>query len=271
MHTVVAIVPLAQRMSSASLREAGFSSILALPLRPSHLVAAVAPAEPAPRQGGARESAADESRRGAQARHGEALPVTRRILVVDDNAVNQLVAVGMLRKLGCASDVAADGADAVRRVAEQPYDLVLMDCMMPDMDGYAATRAIRAAERATGAPRLPIVALTASARREDRDRAMESGMDDHVAKPLVFDDLREVVERWTAVEIRQGEPAVDIAVIERLRDTYGEERKSSCRPSSTSSSTMPRAAQRRCAPPRSRATPMRWPTGHTPCRGRPPR
>ena len=69
-----------------------------------------------------------------------------------------------------------------------------MDCMMPDMDGYAATRAIRAAERATGAPRLPIVALTASARREDRDRAMESGMDDHVAKPLVFDDLREVVE-----------------------------------------------------------------------------
>ncbi|MBK9409865.1 MAG: response regulator [Gemmatimonadetes bacterium] len=222
LHTVVAIVPLAQRMSSASLREAGFSSILALPLRPSHLVAAVAPAEPAPRQGGARESAAEQSHRDGLPRNGEALPVTRRILVVDDNAVNQLVAVGMLRKLGCASDVAADGADAVRRVAEQPYDLVLMDCMMPDMDGYAATRAIRAAERATGAPRLPIVALTASARREDRDRAMESGMDDHVAKPLVFDDLREVVERWTAVEIRQGEPAVDIAVIERLRDTYGE-------------------------------------------------
>ena len=84
----------------------------------------------------------------------------------------------------------------MRRVAEQPYDLVLMDCMMPDMDGYAATRAIRAAERATGAPRLPIVALTAGALPGDRERCVQVGMDDYLTKPIRRDRLIAVLQQW---------------------------------------------------------------------------
>ncbi|MCC6927694.1 MAG: response regulator [Gemmatimonadaceae bacterium] len=222
LRRLIAVVPLAQRMAGASLRDAGFSAVLALPLRPSHLLAALAsspaeaPALPAP----ARPSAPPIDDPLVEP------PTTkrplRRILVVDDNAVNQLVVVGMLRKLGCVADVAGDGAEAVRLVQAQHYDLVLMDCMMPEMDGYAATRAIRREEQASGVVRRPIVALTASARREDRERALVAGMDDHVAKPLVFDDLREVVERWTAGNVRDDESLVDVAFLDRMREAYGD-------------------------------------------------
>jgi signal transduction histidine kinase/CheY-like chemotaxis protein len=215
--TCIAIVPLAQRPQASALRAAGYTAVLALPLRPSHLLAAVAPPDAAAR----REERRPEG--GARQAQGADRPLaTRHVLVVDDNAVNQMVCVGMLRKLGCTSDVAADGVGAIQRVGERRYDLVLMDCMMPNLDGYDATRAIRAAEQAAGGTRLPIVALTASARREDRDRALASGMDDHVAKPIVFEDLREVVERWTAVAETAAPSRIDAAYLARLRETYGE-------------------------------------------------
>jgi len=222
LRTLVAVVPLAQRMAGGSLRDVGFSSVLALPLRPSHLLAALAssavdaPVTPAP------SLALHNALHDSFVEPGASSRAVRRILVVDDNAVNQLVAVGMLRKLGCVSDVAGDGAEAVRLVQQQHYDLVLMDCMMPEMDGYAATRAIRRDEQATGGVHRPIIALTASARREDRERALDAGMDDHVAKPLVFDDLKDVVERWTASEEREATSPVDVTVLDRLRDAYGD-------------------------------------------------
>ena len=116
------------------------------------------------------------------------------VLVVDDNATNQKVAVRMLEMLGHRADVAASGLEAVDACARVPYDLVLMDCRMPLMDGYDATRAIR--ESAGADDRTPIVAMTASALPADRQRCLEAGMDDYLSKPVRLADLAAAVDRW---------------------------------------------------------------------------
>src|SRR5258705_3210052 len=123
----------------------------------------------------------------------------RRILVADDNETNQLVTVRMLGKLGFQADVAANGQEAVEALSRIPYGLVLMDCQMPEMDGYAATRAIRRTEKAKGT-HTPIIAMTAHAMQGDREECLESGMDDYLAKPVRPEDLAEVVERWLRPE-----------------------------------------------------------------------
>ena len=116
------------------------------------------------------------------------------VLVVDDNTTNQKIAVRMLETLGHRADVAASGIEAVDACGHVPYDLVLMDCQMPLMDGYTATRQIRAAE--TAARRTPVVAMTASAMASDRQRCLDAGMDDYLTKPVRLSDLGDVVDRW---------------------------------------------------------------------------
>jgi CheY-like chemotaxis protein len=114
-----------------------------------------------------------------------------RVLVVDDSAVNQKVAVRLLEKAGCRCDVAANGLEAVQSVTQVGYDLVFMDCQMPEMDGYEATRRIRALGH-----RLPIVAMTAEAMAGDRERCLDAGMDDYVAKPIEPDMLRRKLDQY---------------------------------------------------------------------------
>ena len=127
--------------------------------------------------------------------HDAAVPGAR-VLVVEDDAVNQLVVVSMLEKLGCQVDVADDGEAALAAASRSRYDLVLMDLHMPVMDGYQATQELRQGEVLSGTY-TPIVALTADALAGDRERCLEAGMDDHVTKPVSSAMLAAVLERWT--------------------------------------------------------------------------
>jgi len=126
-----------------------------------------------------------------------ATPVSRpvrRVLLVEDNPVNRELAAAMLDCAACEVDAAEHGQDAIAQWSRGDYDLILMDCQMPVLDGFAATRSIRAAERASGRPRVRIVALTANAFAEDRARCLDAGMDDFLAKPFTFAQLREIVD-----------------------------------------------------------------------------
>jgi CheY-like chemotaxis protein len=116
-----------------------------------------------------------------------------RLLLVEDNPVNQRLALKMLTKRGYVVDVAANGAEALPMVTANAYDLVLMDCQMPEMDGFETTRKIRAAEVGT-AKHLPIVAMTANALQGDRERCISAGMDEYLAKPVRPDVLYQMIE-----------------------------------------------------------------------------
>ena len=115
-----------------------------------------------------------------------------RVLVAEDNPINQRVAVHQLLRLGLKADVVADGVEAVKAVERITYDVVLMDCQMPELDGYAATDQIR---KKPSAKRTQIVAMTAHAMTGDRERCLAAGMDDYVPKPVTPQALREVLER----------------------------------------------------------------------------
>jgi len=134
----------------------------------------------------------------------EAGPAGARILVAEDNAVNQRLMSKLLAKLGHAVEIAANGRLAVQAVTAENYDVILMDCLMPEMDGFEAAREIRRIE--SGARRIPIIALTANAMKGDRDRCLEAGMDDYLSKPVDPALLDTTIRRWTA----SAEPAVKL-------------------------------------------------------------
>ncbi len=133
----------------------------------------------------------------AVADRGQELRLLARVLLAEDNGVNQVVARNMLKALGCDHVIVKNGAEALAAVQQGGFDLVLMDCQMPVMDGFAATRAIRQWEADTGTgSRLPVVALTANALVGDAQTCLDSGMDDHLAKPYTRHQLRSMLVRW---------------------------------------------------------------------------
>lgn len=119
-----------------------------------------------------------------------------RILVAEDNVTNQIVVRGILRKLGLSIDAVANGHEAVTALEQIPYDLVLMDVQMPEMDGLEATRQIRESQHQSLNREVPIIALTAHAMAGDREMCLEAGMNDYVAKPISADALAEAIDRW---------------------------------------------------------------------------
>jgi len=137
-----------------------------------------------------------------------------RILLAEDNAVNRKLATLLLDKLGYRTDTANNGVEAVLAFDEQRYDLILMDCFMPEMNGFEATREIRAREK--NGRHTPIVALTASAQKGDREECLAAGMDDYLTKPLHENDLVKVLGRW----LRESPPddVLDAEALERLRE-----------------------------------------------------
>jgi two-component system sensor histidine kinase/response regulator len=140
-----------------------------------------------------------------------------RILLAEDNPVNQEVAMLMLQGFGCSIDVANNGREALLAVEQNFYDLVLMDCMMPEMDGYAATVEIRRRQNTGELPHFPIIALTANAIEGDREKCLISGMDDYLAKPFNSESLLRVVKSWVknseTMISEVAEPAITVKSI----------------------------------------------------------
>ncbi|MET0924004.1 MAG: response regulator [Xanthobacteraceae bacterium] len=129
--------------------------------------------------------------------------------MAEDNGVNQVVARNMLESLGCEFEIVRNGQEAVLAVQRGGYDIVLMDCQMPVMDGYAATREIRAWERnSPQSHRVPIIALTANALVGAAEACRAAGMDDHLAKPCSRKQLAGVMARWLPVQLAEGEAEV---------------------------------------------------------------
>jgi PAS domain S-box-containing protein len=197
---LVLLAPLTKRIDADQLAEAGFDARLTKPVRHDELRAALAalsgtaPARTAARRDRPSTGVAPPSR-------------PAHVLVVEDNAVNQLVALRLLQRLGCRANAVGNGRDALAALAAVPYDLVLMDCQMPVMDGYEATRAIRAWAQLDApeagepgvrrrASTLPIVAMTAHAMEGDREACLAAGMDDYLTKPVKAADLSAMLVRW---------------------------------------------------------------------------
>ncbi|TVR64995.1 MAG: response regulator, partial [Candidatus Competibacteraceae bacterium] len=154
--------------------------------------------EIAPAIEGGRDGSSDPASRRAGPAASSWTPGVRpsRILVVEDNPVNQEVAIAILESLGCQAEVAGNGQEAVEAVAKTHYDLILMDCQMPVMDGFAATAAIRRREREQGRNPLPIIALTANVMKGFREQCLAAGMDEYLSKPFQPEQLEHLLHRW---------------------------------------------------------------------------
>ena len=181
---------LGQQNNSLELAAIGFTACLQKPIRPSELYARLTAAF----SGSVSEPAATPN-----PVHGASRPLgfaSARILLAEDNITNQQVALGMLKKLGLRADAVANGIEAVKALEDIPYDLVLMDVQMPEMDGFEATRIIRDEQSAVQNHAVPILAMTAHAMQGDRDRCLAAGMNDYVSKPVNPKMLAEKLELW---------------------------------------------------------------------------
>jgi two-component system sensor histidine kinase/response regulator len=124
-----------------------------------------------------------------------------RVLLAEDNKLNQIVAAGTLQKLGYDVDIVDGGVDAVEACRRTRFDAVLMDVMMPDMDGYQATAEIRSNESDRGAAHVPVIGLSARAMEGDREIALANGFNDYLTKPLREDELKDALDRWIGAPV----------------------------------------------------------------------
>jgi len=200
---LIVLTPLGQAFAPSELEVAGIDAALSKPVKQSRLfdclVSVIGKAEAsalsAAKPGGAPFTPLSSDLR-AHLEH-------TRVLLAEDNAVNQKVALALLKKLGCTADAVANGIEVLEALQRIPYPLVFMDCQMPEMDGYEATRLIRRREADTGKPcpwKSPvyIVALTASAMQGDREKCLAVGMDDYITKPVRLAEIQTALERWHA-------------------------------------------------------------------------
>jgi two-component system sensor histidine kinase/response regulator len=186
----VLLVPFGTRIDHARLAAGGFETFVTRPVRPSALLDALLSSA------AAAAAAATPSDEAPAAAGAPPAPGRPRVLLVEDNAVNRLVALPMLELEGHDAEWVDHGVAAVERLRAADFDLVLMDCQMPVRDGCQATRLVRDPASSVRDPAIPILALTANAMEGDREKCLAAGMDDHVAKPVRREELAEALERW---------------------------------------------------------------------------
>ena len=193
---------LGQPCSSEELAAIGFAACLNKPVRPSELFARLTAAltdtaNPEPLEAKSASVSDSSMRRG-----------TVRILLAEDNITNQRVAIGVLKKMGLHADAVANGLEAVKALETLPYDLVLMDVQMPEMNGLEATQRIRDPHSAVRDHAVPIIAMTANAMQGDREKCLEAGMNDYVSKPISVKALTEKLAHWLPAEdgLRTAQP-----------------------------------------------------------------
>jgi signal transduction histidine kinase/CheY-like chemotaxis protein len=191
---LVYLSSVSRRLDAPALASAGFAAALVKPVRPSALLEVVAAAWRARQSGTASSVVTRAAIAGVPNGVDEAVaPTRRRALVVEDDTTNQRVAVKMLEKFGWRVDVAGNGREGLELVRQLPYDIILLDCRMPFMNGFEFARAIRQMEKPISA--TPIVGVSASAMPGQRQECLDAGMDDFLSKPVIMADLRRCLER----------------------------------------------------------------------------
>ncbi len=218
---LVMLTSAGQRGDVAALQEIGFAAYLNKPVKNSHLYDCLTMVLGIPGTG------SEDPARQMITRHSlrEGKKRRTRILVAEDNVVNQKVALRILEKLGYHADAVANGQEAVTALETVPYDLVLMDVQMPEMNGFEATRAIRDPQSKVLRRDIPIIAMTAHVLKGDRDRCLEAGMDDYISKPVTTSALNEILEKRLGAggngkpSVPQLVPTLPVPVnIQRLND-----------------------------------------------------
>jgi CheY-like chemotaxis protein/HPt (histidine-containing phosphotransfer) domain-containing protein len=212
MMPLVLLVPMGQHSDTPSETHLVFGHTVAKPVKPAQLCEVLVRTLLSPKAA-ARPAPPPKTDQPLAKR----IPI--RILLCDDNAINQKVATRIVQQLGYQPGLANNGREALDSLDRQPYDLILMDVMMPEMDGLEATRLIRERQK-SGAPnyssRIVIVALTAHAMQGDREKCLAAGMDDYLAKPIRPADVRQVIERWNpetrAARLAKSAPAAEAAL-----------------------------------------------------------
>jgi CheY-like chemotaxis protein len=195
---LIILTSLGQMMSSAELKAASIEAYLVKPVKQSRLFDCLVDVM-------GRAAVEDMVAKGAPAAPVQpAGNLNLHVLLAEDNSVNQKVALNQLKKLGCSADAVANGLEVLEGLKHVPYDVILMDCQMPEMDGYEATRLIRQREKGLGlacpwkAP-VYIIAMTANAMQGDREKCLAAGMNDYVSKPVRTTDLQAALERGRPV------------------------------------------------------------------------
>jgi len=192
---LVLMTSMGQRGDSKRLEKIGFAAYLTKPIRQSKLYDCLATVT-----GMQKETTKDRSTK-IITRHSLAEDHKQkvRILLAEDNMINQKVALNILKKLGYSADAVANGEEAVKALEMIPYDIVLMDCQMPEMDGYEATGEIRNPESKVLDHKVPVIAMTANAMKGDRENCLKAGMDDYLSKPVKPRQLSEMLDKWLII------------------------------------------------------------------------
>jgi two-component system sensor histidine kinase/response regulator len=207
---IVLVTAIGRRKSDIDFFKAeGINTFVMKPVRRAQLAAALAQVITVGER--------DTGQAGLPVPHEDAL---RKILVVEDNVINQKVALGQLKVLGYEADVAGNGTEAIEAVRTRAYDLVLLDCQMPDIDGYDVARTIR--QLGSGTRRIPIIAMTAHTMEGEREKCLAAGMDDYLAKPVSTQRLSAVLVRWlgTREEVVDREKIAGLQQLARSNPTF---------------------------------------------------